>query len=282
MFRVVTGIPSERLDYSVCGSELSILTAILDGTEPGEFGIDINIWQYLFPYGKIPSAILLGVTFESNYLKFAKHCCSIIWDYFLKEIKVNLSAYMNKNSSHNVMGYKSPEEARIAKFVNQAVWKRLMGLRDKKIPQHSATVDGLSDSLLISTKLAPDGDRDASLEGDCHELQESDNSNELGVAKPIPPASSTAQISKHHLQQRTERLQQNDSDHYNSMINKKFSGEFRNVTIIFVKLKFEFETHRSQLAIAGFLKCLKKYEGVFQQFSGMYYQKLHNYQHKNT
>ncbi|KAJ3296685.1 hypothetical protein HDU76_006697 [Blyttiomyces sp. JEL0837] len=51
------------------------------------------------------------------------------------------------------------------------------------------------------------------------------------------------------------------------MIDKKFSGEFRSVTIVFVKLTFEFDTHNSQLAIAAFLRCLKKYEGVFQQFS---------------
>ncbi|KAJ3327820.1 hypothetical protein HDU76_011075 [Blyttiomyces sp. JEL0837] len=37
-------------------------------------------------------------------------------------------------------------------------------------------------------------------------------------------------------------------------------GQFRLVTIVFVKLKFDFNVQLSQIAIAGFLKCLKKYE----------------------
>ncbi|KAJ3413491.1 hypothetical protein HDV05_007936 [Chytridiales sp. JEL 0842] len=44
-------------------------------------------------------------------------------------------------------------------------------------------------------------------------------------------------------------------------------GEFRSISIIFVKLYSEFTPERAQLATSAFVKILKKYEGVMQQYS---------------
>ncbi|KAJ3323424.1 hypothetical protein HDU76_013670 [Blyttiomyces sp. JEL0837] len=49
--------------------------------------------------------------------------------------------------------------------------------------------------------------------------------------------------------------------------NNLIAGEFRTLSIVFVKLHKTFDPRVSQLALSAFLTSLRKYEGVFQQYS---------------
>ncbi|KAJ3318516.1 hypothetical protein HDU76_000812, partial [Blyttiomyces sp. JEL0837] len=199
--RVIMGIPSERLDYSISGENLSVLGNIMDNTMPGQLGIDSSVWPYIFPVeSPMPPRISSEVTFETGFVKCSKLGCSAIWNFFQQNYDDNYWKGRSTETLHHEAGEEYESSNILGRFVNQSIWKKMMKFKDS-LP-----------SLASSKKSGYDNGSDSTV-------------TDMG-------------------------------------------GEFRTVTVTFVKLSFAFERRTSQLAMTGLLKALKKYEGVFQQFSG--------------
>ncbi|KAJ3313061.1 Adenylate cyclase type 10, partial [Blyttiomyces sp. JEL0837] len=223
MSRVIMGIPSERLDYSIYGSQLSILGNILNNTLPGQLGVDEETWSVIFPFGgseNVEKSI-------GNYVQCSKHTGDVLLRYFLDELKMDFADYMHNTNRKLSTLQEKTYTSRLATFVNLAIWTALKR-REMQLQRRRSTISNF--------------DRRAS------KPRTSVVSFQDRVRPSITNMGSDESID---LSSETEIL----------------TGEFRKVTIVFVKLRFDFDKRLSQLAMTGFLQCLRKYEGVFQQFS---------------
>ncbi|KAJ3327818.1 hypothetical protein HDU76_011073 [Blyttiomyces sp. JEL0837] len=149
MSRVIMGIPSERLDYSVSGSRLLMLGNILEGTKSGELGIDENIWKGLFTDGGIPAIIKSIISFDIGFVKCSKQAAAVVWDYCMNKKKVNLSNFTNTESSKLIVEQQSPVESRLAKFVNQSLWKSFVGKMSRRTRKSSVVSQSSENELKI-------------------------------------------------------------------------------------------------------------------------------------
>ncbi|KAJ3333801.1 hypothetical protein HDU76_003278 [Blyttiomyces sp. JEL0837] len=238
--RVVMGIPSERLDYSISGDHLSILGTILEGTSQGELGIDNNIWKALFEFSTFEEQVTRFVSFTSGFVKCSTLACQKLSSYFFNDLKVDIDKYTSVIVQDNSSVQQQVSESGLAKFVNQSVWKKLMGLR-LGMRSSVAVADGSQNVLSRHSTLAG---------------RQREHIRRLSMVNPILTVNDEA-----------ASLFTGDENKEVEKTGLVLAAEFRTVTVVFVKLHSEFNKQLSQVATAGFLACLKKYEGVFQQFS---------------
>ncbi|KAJ3332272.1 hypothetical protein HDU76_000761 [Blyttiomyces sp. JEL0837] len=298
--RVVMGNPSERLDYSINGAPLSNLGTILDGTKAGELGIDNAIWASLFPTATTPKQLTTLLEFESEFVKCSKRACEAIADYFISEVNLPLSNYIKSpalpsKSALNYQQLTSSFESRLAKFVNNSVWKQLMNLRLVKSTRRKSiaieqSIAGLKSNYTSGDDTVNDEIVVMTARGRTPSVVSDNEVTEAGVSsgpRRLPPLPAKKMSTSSHrkrfhpsiLSQPEREAEQSDVGIVGTGIvppkrevvdnsgSLAMRGEFRMVSVVFVKLHFEFDKKLSQLATFGLLTCLRKYEGVFQQFS---------------
>ncbi|KAJ3333806.1 hypothetical protein HDU76_003283 [Blyttiomyces sp. JEL0837] len=237
--RVVMGNPLERLDYSISGSHLSALGSILNATtaaDLGELGLDTRSWSQLFPNDSCPPNIQVSIQYDSNsFVKCGPMACSILRSHFLQT---------NSNQGDELSPWKVKEpvsrQSRLAKFINQSILKKLMAINEPR-PGKQPRVTGDQTMQKESAFSLP-------------ETSTGDFNSD----------SSESNASPHVFR---GLLPERDFRKRSAVYDDGIAGEFRTVTVAFVKLKFEFHERTSQLAVFGFLNVLKNYEGYFQQFS---------------
>ncbi|KAJ3289526.1 Adenylate cyclase type 10, partial [Blyttiomyces sp. JEL0837] len=402
MSRVVMGLPSERLDYSVYGPQLSILGKILDGTSPGELGIDNNVWAILFENHTVPFNIYATTTREETFIRFTQASSKILSASLQEIFKIDPADLQTKDRLDSYIEHDSAPEHMLAKFINQSIWKKLLSFRAPKLLRRRttaadiATPSGRRRSMAKTSLFGSEGGEDnetthslsmlpsppplsanptisnpkrqkqplasigldetleeggedadpnvtryessrrgsgvnsrsnsilrklqmkgktASTSGMFSgEAERDEYSSSTTTNLPIKPSfiSKLASVTgikstsdddllddeeddlikleeklKASLQggvsvtgklsskptvktmssatgQRYSRLELQDDEIHAEISN---IGEFRTVTIVFAKLHFDFDKRISQRVMVGFLNCLKRHEGFFQQFS---------------
>ncbi|KAJ3321355.1 hypothetical protein HDU76_014117 [Blyttiomyces sp. JEL0837] len=240
--RVIMGLPSERLDYSISGSHLPILGTIMDGTKAGELGIDIRLWSLVFSHSPCPNFIKSSVIFESSFVKCSAIACDLLQD-FLATRAINSDISRQTTIERQQMA--TQQQARLGKFINQSIFRKLVTNREAK-PSRRRTITEESKTAPGKSRLS---------------LQYSSSGFDRGGANdsdnvPTRQRSVVNSSGRDHGDNATSSI-------YDDGIN----GEFRTVTVVFVKLGIDFDERKSQFAVAVFLTLLKKYEGFFQQFS---------------
>ncbi|KAJ3413578.1 hypothetical protein HDV05_007803 [Chytridiales sp. JEL 0842] len=233
MTRMVIGVPEERLDYCVFGHCLNEISGILDGAKPGELGMSEVVRSYC---GIKPRKdfncrnVPKGIVVEQSALIPLMEMVSEEADNYLDiDQKIELAVRTYRKS--NTVASGSPiEEQRLGRFINQSLLHKLRLAKPVR-------------EFLTTALIGASGEDD---DGSMIDMTRA--SSARGAA-----AKSTNRTISLKLSAGESSLPSN--------------SEYRTLTTIFVKLYWSVSPESAQRVIEAFLAVLKKFSGVFQQYS---------------
>ncbi|KAJ3307985.1 Adenylate cyclase type 10, partial [Blyttiomyces sp. JEL0837] len=139
--RMVMGNPSTRLDYSVGGECLSSLATILDGTSPGEMGIQRDVWDMFAKSVTLPFASKLET--EETFVKIPSETIHILPSLFAQTANTKRNHRAVHLPSLNSGRHYDLEKSRILlKFINQSLVQKVMAsLGDNGLKRRKDSTD---------------------------------------------------------------------------------------------------------------------------------------------
>ncbi|KAJ3415400.1 hypothetical protein HDV05_004994 [Chytridiales sp. JEL 0842] len=237
----IIGVPNKRMDYCVHGECVNSLGEALDGAKSGELGLTRQALAQLSPsmLAKLQSASAQGPS--EKYAVIPKDKIVSMCDEFMQKVQI------------------SPPQ------------RRTVSKRKSNASTSSSLLVGVPGETLLSDLTRMDTSRRNSATS-ANSLPVSDEAYEM--AQYFINESLYHKLSITNWESSPTRSLV-VGDRRNTITRQptqvKSTKEFRTVTVIFVKLKSEFQVGVAQKAMEGLVEVLKRWEGVnisvFQQFS---------------
>ncbi|KAJ3411010.1 hypothetical protein HDV05_002918 [Chytridiales sp. JEL 0842] len=226
---VIFGAVDTRLDYVVHGPGLQTLGDVLDGASGGELGIHADVLKLS---EKVRNAVSLkSVVNEDGY--------AIIRKDVLRSVLNTLENYTGKDAARSSMKGSNESDDDEAEYVPPP---NIIPEEDTEDIMELMKRDCLSKNVNISQKSI--------------ELLECFVNQSL--LKKLKASDDTMRRSSANPSRRLSIAQrQNDG----------IAAEFRNVSIVFIKIKSTFDAVLAQTLFSKFAEILKSFEGTFQQYS---------------
>ncbi|KAJ3399870.1 hypothetical protein HDV05_001461, partial [Chytridiales sp. JEL 0842] len=239
----IFGNIDNRLDYVAYGKCLETLGEVLDSAKGGELGVDTEL------------------------LKYSSH---------LKRVLPPLAA--REGPGYVIIG-------------RDALQELLKGMPLSQSATRTRSIRGGKDNIDVAVMSLLEEDEDDNLSFQTsgttqipnaiseHGVGDDDELLPLESKKPTLTAEGASLLEKFVNQSLARKLKTADEISRRATVNhgrrlstsgaktNLIAAEFRNVTIVFVKLKAQFSPSLAQLCLSKFAEILKKWEGVFQQYS---------------
>ncbi|KAJ3411610.1 hypothetical protein HDV05_001979 [Chytridiales sp. JEL 0842] len=260
--RLVTGIPDERLDYSIFGDCMSSLGEILDNTKAGEMGMDACMYRFCQPYivesknlfeylTKMPSGAVLVKSKDA--LDGALPAPSEKTKERLENIVANHMLEMAASNSLEDLMSSGPAVVDIwSKFINQSL---LHKYKNQQATNEYMTSFNRAD-LKNSSKFSIDTNK----------TQTSDSQSQLGSDLSLVSSLQAPAISRKNTSISVSGVRRLSTLSKQSTATASHA-EYRVLTTMFVKMHWKVSAESAQKCMSTFLGCLKKHYGVLQQFS---------------
>ncbi|KAJ3410446.1 hypothetical protein HDV05_003733 [Chytridiales sp. JEL 0842] len=294
---VVMGLPHQRMDYTIHGDCMSELGPILDGTKRGELGLSTALTSFFPKSTRKVIERMLDAPQDNFFILKNNECQQAIYD-VLKSSSANVKRLLARAKKSALPHFQT--SADVVSPVSSSTTSRRASVETDNDENNDSDQDQVSQQQQQQQQqdlYEVDEDTYELLrlfvnESLVHKLESEHFKNTPGLGSApattwkrrrssVPSFSSN--VSRTTTKTYTTLIKvggggtssSTDSgvDDYSTKpsptaaIAPKFRSEFRNVSVVFVKILSEFTALEAQHMFQSFIAIVKKWEGVFQQFS---------------
>ncbi|KAJ3411480.1 hypothetical protein HDV05_002133 [Chytridiales sp. JEL 0842] len=268
--RMICGVPSLRLDYSLTGTCFQHLAPILDGTRKGQFGLDKDVWSSL--RGKMKAVLEdIAVPYTDDG---GKDIVSSRIEYMMFE-KANLLQLADVINTYNP-ARSNYEELGYIDSINHIPGSSQDEMQMSLATPSSALISSTSNEPEYLMKPSP---TDTFIKGECADSEailiasKFVNKSLLHrvFSNPIPATIQTSceAVEDKAIKATATSAGQNSITKLDSSTDdvNQFKAEFRKVTTVFAKLPNEMDNMTAGMVCTEFMRAVDIWKGSFQQFA---------------